>query len=99
MNLGDRPRECEPQPEAARRDGPRGLELHEHVEDAWELAGGNADARVRDRYDRLITFRPHADLDFTAVRREFRGIVEQVRDDLRQADEIAVNVDRIRRKS
>ena len=82
--------ECQTDAEAAAAPRPRAIGLREQVEHALELLGGDTNTAVAHANDDVATLAAHRQPDFRIGRAVLRGVVEQVTDDLRQADRIGV---------
>lgn len=79
--------------EPALRAAVRPVHLREHVEHRRQLVGRDADAVIANRHHRTVALLPGAERDPTSRVRVFRSVGEQVGEDLRQADGVAVNGD------
>ncbi len=98
MELGDAPREREPDAHAAVRPSKAGLGLEEQLEHLPDLAGVDAYAVVAHAHDRVAVVRSCGEQDAPAGRREFDGVREQVHHHLKEASGVAVDPQRRRRR-
>ena len=81
-------------PQAAAATVERGVGLGEEVEDAGEEIGGDPRAVVADADHRLGPLAGHGELDVAAGVGELRRVVEQVHQDLVDADGVRLQPDR-----
>src|SRR2546423_606554 len=65
--------------------------LAEHLEDLWQVVGGDALPVVDDIEPPLRAIDRELDLDHAADRRELGGVAEQVPDDLLDAHRVGVD--------
>jgi len=89
--------ECEADTETALSAVQRTVDLREQIEDRTEHVRGNADARVANSDHRGAVFLREAEGDISAGIGVFRGVSQEVRDDLREPGGIAVHPDGVRR--
>jgi hypothetical protein len=90
--------QCKPNPETAAHPLRRRRQLGEQLEDAGKVLGGDAGAGVLDTHCHLGAVARGAQPDATAALGELGGIVEQVREDLGEADRVGVEVDGVGRQ-
>ena len=81
-------------PQAADRAFERGVQLGEHVENAVQLLGCDADAVVGDADDGFATVALDLQADVAAAAGELAGVGQQVADDLGQPDRVGTELQR-----
>ena len=84
--------------EPALRPHQRRFRLREHLEDARQHLGGDADAVVLDRHDHVAPLPLGTQPDAAAFLGVLGGVVEQVGEHLGQPHRVGLEVDRLRRQ-
>ena len=71
------------------------IDLREHLEDPWQHLGGDTDAAIPDPHGHTTVITLGGQPDVPTPLRVFGGIVQQVREDLRQASRVGDKRDRL----
>jgi hypothetical protein len=103
VQLGEPPRQRQPDAQADAAEPGRLMPLREQLEDVGQRLGGDAGAAVADREAQLVALAIGAgdaagDGDRAARVGELDRVVQQVRKNLHEARVIGVDVDRLRRQ-
>src|SRR5262249_2365006 len=95
VHLDEAADEREPDPQTAAGPGKTLVELREHLEDAFPLLGRESDSLVADRDLDPAGPRRRRESDRASRIRELAGVVQEVREDLRDAHGIRPQEDRL----
>lgn len=90
MELHEASRDREPEPEPA-RELPRRAPLNEGLEDRYEHVSWDADAVVAYLQSGELSHAPRRDRDIRPHRAVLRGVLEEIRHDLREAPDVGVH--------
>jgi hypothetical protein len=89
--------ERQPDPKSFLRALVGPIDLGKQIEDPGLHLGRDADARIGDLDADLILLAPRGETNFSARRRVFGGVGEEIADDLRKPGMIGLQPDRLRR--